>query len=64
VSDEHVTQVFGPPWIRRRVELLEQPWQESERIILTLRRRLRAADPSLPNVCDGKAWQEIETSER
>jgi hypothetical protein len=63
VSEEHVTQVFGPPWVRSRVENLEQHRRESERVVLALRRRLRATDPSLPDVYDGARWHKIEIEE-
>ena len=64
-----------PPPELRRVPLwlsdyfMEERDRETERlrgaekIILSLRRKLRATDPSLPNEYDGTAWAEIEKVE-
>jgi hypothetical protein len=60
MSEEHVTAVFGPPWIRDARQRAEQDLRKTEVIILALRRKLIAFDATLPNEYDGTAWQAIE----
>lgn len=60
MSEEHVTAVFGPPWVRDRVHNLQSDRVHAERVILALRRRLRELDPTLPDVYDGTAWATFE----
>jgi len=53
-----------PPWwealIWKQLRLQREQAHVTEQTILALRRMLRAGDPSLPDIYDGKAWWEIE----
>jgi hypothetical protein len=60
VSRAHVDQVFGPIW-EREVKDLKEERALANKIILSLRQRLIAIDPSLPNdPYDGTAWMAVE----
>ena len=60
MSRAHVEQVFGPQWVQDAREHDRIHIRQAERTVLSLRRKLRAADPALPNESDGTAWQPIE----
>jgi hypothetical protein len=62
VSRADVDLVFGPIW-EREVELLRELRHAAEQDVLWLRRRLIAADPSLPNEYDGNSWYELRKEE-
>jgi len=60
VSEEHVQAVFGPPWVRDNLDFYRERYYQAEGTIVRLRHALRKSDPSLPDACDGRAWQKIE----
>lgn len=60
MSEEHLTAVFGPEWVRERVEGQNLRIQALERTVVALRRKLRALDESLPSEYDGSAWFDLE----
>ncbi len=63
MSEEHVTAVSGPTYIRQARERERYELELARCIILALRRKLRDADPTLPNEYDGTAWMAIENIE-
>lgn len=60
MSEEHVAAVLGPPWVRDALDYERAFHQQAEKTILALRRKLRAADPTLPNEYDGTTWSTLE----
>jgi hypothetical protein len=59
VSELHVHQVMCPI-VERERDYLRDEVKNATRIIVALRRKLIAADPSLPNEYDGTAWVPFE----
>lgn len=60
MSEEHLTAVFGPEWVRERVEGQNLRIKALERSLVAVRRMLRDKDPSLPIEYDGEAWFDLE----
>lgn len=60
MSEDHVTQVFGPPWVREARAHDREQLDWAMRIIPRLRALLREHDPTLPHPLDGTAWAKIE----
>lgn len=60
MAEEHVTAVFGPPWVRESLAFYKQRCKDQEKVVLSLRRLLKKYNPRLPNVYDGEAWHNIE----
>jgi hypothetical protein len=60
VSEDDVQTVFGPQWVQDTLALERGMNAATRRIVLVLRRRLIAQDPTLPNEYDGTAWQKLE----
>lgn len=63
MSQKNVDQIFGPPHIRATLEMYRDAYYSAERALIALRKKLRAADPTLPDEYDGPAWHTIETQE-
>ena len=62
MSQQHVHEIMCPIVERERDDLREAV-KTATRIIVALRRKLIAADPSLPNEYDGTAWVPIEADD-
>ena len=60
VSQKHVEAVFGPQWVQDAWRRSEDRADMAQTIVLSLRRKLRSSDPSLPHEYDGTAWATIE----
>ena len=60
MSEEHVTAVFGPPWVRDAMELYKAEAEGLKNALLACRRLARSMDATLPDIFDGPAWAEIE----
>ena len=59
MSQQDVHEIMCP-YRDRELEQLKKQRPEMEKIILALRRKLIAGDPTLPNEYDGTSWMPLE----